>query len=91
MTLTSRIKLIKKLDTTDMSGEKVMIDFETGKYFLLKGVANDIWEYIQQDVSVSEVNSRLIEAYEVDPLVCENSVSNFLGQLESYGFIQILN
>ena len=35
------VHLIKHLDVTDLSGEKVMIDFSTGKYFLLKGSANE--------------------------------------------------
>lgn len=31
------IKLKKQLNVTDLAGEKVMIDFESGKYFLIKG------------------------------------------------------
>ena len=37
------IKLKKQLNVTDLAGEKVMIDFESGKYFLIKGAGNDIW------------------------------------------------
>ena len=36
------VHLVKHLDVTDLAGEKVMIDFATGKYFLLKGSANEI-------------------------------------------------
>ena len=38
------IVMKKKLNVTDLAGEKVMVDFESGKYFLIKGVGNDIWD-----------------------------------------------
>ncbi|MDO5521630.1 MAG: PqqD family peptide modification chaperone, partial [bacterium] len=66
LTMTSKITLIKELDVTDLAGEKVMIDFSTGKYFLLKGVANDIWDYIQSPITVGEIVDKLLSQYEVD-------------------------
>ena len=35
------ISMKKQLNVTDLSGEKVMIDFETGKYYMVKGTGND--------------------------------------------------
>lgn len=85
----SKIKLIKKLNVTDMSGDKVMIDFETGKYFLLKGTASDIWDCVQKDTSVEEIVSHLLDLYEVDRQTCQQGVENFLLQMEKYGFVTI--
>lgn len=81
------IHLEKNLDVTDLSGEKVMIDFETGKYFLLKGSANEIWEYLEQDITVGEIVDKLMTVYEVDRETCEASAIEFLTQLEENGFI----
>lgn len=83
------VKLIKKLNITDMSGDKVMIDFETGKYFLLKGTASDIWDCIQKEISVEEIVMHLLDLYDVDRQTCYQSVEKFLFQLERYGFISI--
>ena len=47
MNASEKIKLKKKLNVTDLSGEKVMIDFESGKYFMIKGSGNDIWDLIR--------------------------------------------
>lgn len=85
----TKIHLEKKPDVTDLSGEKVMIDFETGKYFLLKGPANQIWEYIEQDITVEEIVEKLMTVYEVDRQTCEASVIHFLTQLEENGFITV--
>lgn len=85
----TRIRLIKKLNITDMSGDKVMIDFETGKYFLLKGTASDIWDCIQKEISVEEIVLYLMDQYEVDRSTCLQGVEKFLLQLEKYGFVTI--
>ena len=83
------VKLIKNLNVTDLAGDKVMIDFESGKYFLLKGVANDIWDYIQEPITVVEIENKLMAEYEVDKEVCHKSVLEFLDKLSSYNFINI--
>lgn len=84
------VKLTKKLDVTDLSGEKVMIDFSTGKYFLLKGVANDIWEFIQDPITIGEVLQRILSEYEIDEGTCREAVKQFLQQLVNYQFIVIV-
>lgn len=85
------IHLIKQLDVTDLSGEKVMIDFSTGKYFLLKGSANEIWDMLAKDISVSEIKSNLMGIYDVDEATCMSSVVDFLQQMAKNGFIEFIN
>lgn len=81
------VKLIKNLNVTDLSGEKVMVDFESGKYFLIKGVGNDIWEMIQSEITVGEIVDKLLAEYDVTPEVCEKSVIEFLTKLVELEFI----
>ena len=64
------IQLKKKLNVTDLSGEKVMVDFDSGKYFMIKGAGNDIWNLIQTEITVGDIIKRLMEDYEVSG-VCE--------------------
>lgn len=81
------VKLKKQLNVTDLSGEKVMVDFESGKYFLIKGVGNDIWDLIQNEISVGEIIDKLMSEYDVELSVCEKSVYDFLGRLKELEFI----
>ena len=81
------IILKKKLHVTDLSGEKVMIDFETGKYFLIKGSGNDIWDMLQEEITPAQIVENLLEIYDVSAEECEKSVMNFLGQMQQNGFI----
>lgn len=81
------IVMKKKLNVTDLSGEKVMIDFETGKYFLIKGVGNDIWDMLQEETTPEKIIETLLGEYDVTPEECEKSVMEFLEKMQSYEFI----
>lgn len=82
------IHMIKKINVTDLAGEKVMIDFATGKYFMIRGTGNDIWNLIQNDITVDEIIRSLLAEYDVSEAECEESVLAFLDKLKSYGFIE---
>ena len=83
----TKIIMKKKLNITDLSGEKVMVDFETGKYFLIKGAGNDIWDMIQLETTPGEIIENLMQEYEVSREECERSVYEFLEQLQKLNFI----
>lgn len=86
----SIIRLKKKLDVSDLSGEKVMIDFESGKYYLLKGVGNDIWDMIQQDISYGDIITNILKEYDVDDKTCRETVQSFMEKLLENDFIEVL-
>lgn len=88
----STVVMKKKLNVTDLSGEKVMVDFEQGKYFLIKGVGNDIWDMLTADdesaVGVKDMIDSLLKEYDVTEEVCEREVLDFLMNLEKLGIIE---
>ncbi len=81
------ISIKKNLNVTDLSGEKVMIDFETGKYFMIRGVGNDIWDMLQEEITPAEIVERLLKEYDVTSQECEKSVMEFLDKLEALAFL----
>lgn len=83
----STIIMKKQLNVSDLAGEKVMIDFETGKYFLIKGVGNDIWDMLQQEITPANIIENLLKEYDVSEEECETSVMEFLEKLQKLGFI----
>jgi len=84
-----KIKLLKKPDVTDLVGEKVMIDFESGKYFMLTGSANDIWDLLHDGIESESIVSSLMDIYDVDIDACRESVYKFLNDLTSIGFVSL--
>ena len=92
MTENSKVKLIKALDVTELSGEKVMIDFSTGKYFVLVGSGNDIWDMLgNESISVAQIKSNLLDIYDVDEDTCLKETMTFLDKMNSNGFIEVID
>ena len=83
------VKLITDINVTELAGEKVMIDFATGKYFMIKGVGNDIWDMIQQPITYGEIVEKLLSEYEVSEEECNTSVTNFLDKLKELNFVSV--
>ncbi len=84
-----RIRIEKNLDVTELDGEKVMIDFDSGKYFMIKGSGNDIWDMMRDGIKVSEIVDELLKVYDVDKQTCESSVNDFIKQMVEYKFISL--
>ena len=81
------IVMKKQLNVTELAGEKVMIDFESGKYFLIKGAGNDIWDLLQTEITPAEIIENLLAEYDVTREECEKSVMSFLEKLQELKFI----
>jgi hypothetical protein len=84
-----KVKVLKKPEVCDLAGEKVMIDFDSGKYFMLKGTANDIWDTLEDGITASSITETLLKEYDVDAKTCFDSVIEFLNTLVEKGFISL--
>lgn len=70
-----------EIETTDIDGEKAMIDINEGKYFMLNEVAGTIWNKIARPCSVKEIILHLIDVYNVDDETCRKNTIEFLGKM----------
>ena len=68
----------KDIDTTDLNGDKVMMDLEKGRYFSLNSVGSRIWELIEEPIEINKVVGTLLTEYEIDQNTCEESVLDFV-------------
>ena len=84
------VKILKKLSVTELAGEKVMVDFDTGKYFLIKGVGNTIWDMLEDGISVDAIVEKLLEDFDVEREECVEATENFLKQLSDNEFIKFV-
>lgn len=79
----------KDIDTTDIDGEKAMMNLNKGQYFMLNEVGSRIWEIINNECSVEEIIVNLMKEYEVDKETCEQSTFEFLGRLNNAELISV--
>jgi len=81
LSLTTTIKRNPELISSDVDGEKVMMNVENGEYFGLDSVGSRIWELIEKPTEVDKLIESLLKEFEVDRKECEADTLEFLNQL----------
>lgn len=80
---------LENIDCTDLNGDKVMMNLQKGKYFALNDVGGRIWDIIYKPVMVKDIINTLLNEYEVDAVICEETVMSFLEKLNDAEIISI--
>lgn len=57
---------------TEVDGESVVMNVETGLYLGMNGVSTDIWHFMEKDLSFNDIVKKLINTYDVDEKVCRS-------------------
>lgn len=89
MKLSTVVERNHEIDATDLDGEKVMMDLEKGQYFMLNGVAGDVWELMKTATSVEAIITSLMSEYEVAREECEASVKDLLHNMHHANLVMI--
>lgn len=78
LNLNSIIEQKEDVDVTELNGEKVMMDLDRGKYFMLNETGSTIWDAIDKKRSVSEIVDFILENHDVERELCKNKVLEYL-------------
>lgn len=74
---------------SDMDGEKVMLNVESGKYYNLGRIGGRIWELVESPISFTGMVEQLVAEYEIEPDTCRQQVETFVKQLATEGLIRV--
>ncbi|PAD78411.1 lasso peptide biosynthesis PqqD family chaperone [Paenibacillus campinasensis] len=74
---------------SEMDGEKVMLNIESGKYYNLGRIGGRIWELAESPISVTGMVEQLVAEYEIEPDTCRQQVERFVNQLATEGLIRV--
>lgn len=85
----SKVYKSKEIDTTDLNGDKVMMDLEKGKYFALNSIGSRIWDLIDDESTVGSIIYTLLNEYNIDKETCEKSVIEFMDKLNKQKLITL--
>lgn len=88
LTLDTKVCQSKEIDSSDLDGEKVMMNLELGKYFAMNSVGSRIWDIIEKEISINDLVNTLIKEYDIEKDKCQASVLNYLGILENEKLIE---
>lgn len=84
-----KIRILKKTEMRVISGEMAILDFESGKFFLLNVTADEIWKMIQMGIMPDKIVEQLSNNYEIGMAECDKVVEGFLFSLEEEGLIAV--
>ncbi len=87
--INSIISQVDSIDSTEIDGEKVMMDIENGKYLALNSVGTRIWDLIESQISISEIVHKLLSEYDIDKETCEIKTIKFITELSNLKIINV--
>jgi len=75
---------------SDMDGETVMMSVSEGNYYGLNGVGSQIWELLEQEMSVAAICDELLGRFDVSNAQCHSEVVAFLDEMAVNKVIEIV-
>lgn len=74
---------------SELAGELVLLDPQSGIYYGLNQVGARVWSLIQEPTTVARVRDALMDEFDVDPLRCEVDVIGILEQLAAHRLVTV--
>ncbi len=75
--------------SSDLDGETILLQMSSGLYYGLNEMGAAIWEMIQSPMTFQDIQSKLLDAYEVSAEVCQQEVEKLLTDLHAADLIEV--
>lgn len=93
MTLTpsTQIHLLPSQSSSVLGNETIVLNYELGNYYELNEVGGFIWSLLNEkkEVSVGEIQEKLLDEFDVEPAVCQEELTLFLENLLREKLIEV--
>ena len=89
LSINSVVVAAKDQISSDLDGEAVILNLDSGAYFGLDGVGARIWSLIQEPRAVSDVRDVILDEYEVEFERSEHDLLALLQGLAAKGLIEV--
>lgn len=70
-----------EIDSSELNGEKVMMNLDKGLYFNLNRVGSDMWDILGKESTIDEIVEKMIDKYDVSFDECKKEVILFIDKL----------
>jgi hypothetical protein len=75
--------------SSELRGEAVVLDLESGTYFGFNETGARIWSLVATPVTIHQICLRLQEEFDVDPAQCESAVVQLVGDMLTAGLVEV--
>ena len=79
--LNTKIQQNKKILTSDVDGEKVMMSIMKGEYYGLGKTGTFIWDLLEEPIKINDIINRITERFNVNKEKCYNDIIPFIKDL----------
>ena len=88
-TLQSKISVSEEVMFRELSGEAVLLDQESGKYYGLDEVGTRMWSLLAEHGQVDPAYRVLLDEYDVTGEQLREDLLNLVDELASYGLLTV--
>jgi DNA-directed RNA polymerase delta subunit len=82
LNLESTISKRAELLSSEIDGEVVMMNIDSGKYISMNSVGSEIWKMVEEKpVSINEICNQLTHIFNIEKETCEQEVLSFCSNL----------
>jgi len=72
-----------------LEGESVLLNLETERYFGLDVTGTRMWKAVTAAAEIRAAYEELLREYDVDPELLRSNMTEFLGQLQANGLLEV--
>lgn len=84
----TRYRRSDSLSFTELDGELICLNLESGEYSGLSRVGQSIWEHLEQPRALDELVELVVAEYDVETDQAATDLQAFLSELREAGFIE---
>ena len=77
--------------SSELDGEAVILDMESGKYHSLDSTGTKIWALLEDKISLDDVVLQLIGEYSVERQQCTTEVEEFINRMVDLDLVETEN
>jgi hypothetical protein len=74
--------------SSDLVGETVVLNLNSGVYYGLNEVGSRIWMLIQQPTTIDHIRDAILQEFDVDEATCVRDILTLLEELKTEGLVE---
>jgi len=75
--------------SSELDGEAVVLNLDSGVYYGLNEVSARIWQLTREPISFEKIHTTLLEEYDVEGEACKQDLTQVLTDLKGANLIEI--
>ena len=87
--LNSPVSVSSSQASSELLGEVVILELESGVYYGLNETGSLIWSLLQSDKSLVEIQELILAEYDIEPEQCTQYIIKLVKKLEEKGLVRI--